>query len=141
MAGLSAGSRAAPVLVDSSITIALLDSDDALHAPARAAVEASRDRVLVASVLTYAETLVAPLVRGAAARELAEDFFREVVHRLEPVSASIARRGAHLRARHPALGLPDALILATGEELDVERILTGDARWPSLSDRVDLVAG
>jgi predicted nucleic acid-binding protein len=127
------------VLIDSSVAIALLDSTDALHRPARVAVGDHRGAQLIASVLTYAETLVAPVARGGAVLESAEGFFREVIHHVEPVSVPIARRAAELRASGGRLDLPDALIIATGEELEVGRILTADARWPSLSERVELV--
>jgi len=37
-----------------------------------------------------------------------------------PMSAAIAERAASLRARHDALRLPDAIVLATALELDGE---------------------
>ena len=52
---------------------------------------------------------------------------------------AMARGGAGLRAANPGLGLADALIIATGEALEAEAIVTADARWASVSDRVRVI--
>ena len=44
----------------------------------------------------------------------------------------VARRAATLRARHPSLRLPDALVIATAVELDADHLLTTDQRWKTL---------
>jgi predicted nucleic acid-binding protein len=44
----------------------------------------------------------------------------------------IARRAAMLRARHPSLRLPDALVIATAVKLDADHVLTTDRRWKAL---------
>jgi PIN domain nuclease of toxin-antitoxin system len=51
----------------------------------------------------------------------------------------IAAEAAELRARHPKLRLPDALVLATGGALDADVILTGDAGWCRLASSVEVV--
>lgn len=132
---------ASRVLVDSSVTIAYLETEDALHGPARTALLQHARAELVVSVLTYAETLVRPLFRGGPVLATVEGFMREAIHRIEPVTPAIARRAAVMRSERSGLRLVDALIVATGEELQVDRILTGDARWTSTSDRVVLVTG
>ena len=40
---------------------------------------------------------------------------------------------AQLRARHPALKLPDALVVATAVTLDADHLVTTDRKWPSRS--------
>jgi predicted nucleic acid-binding protein len=44
----------------------------------------------------------------------------------------IAWRAATLRARHPGLRRPDALVIATAVERDADHLLTTDQRWKSL---------
>jgi predicted nucleic acid-binding protein len=129
------------VLLDSSVTIAFLERGDALHRRARAALERHAGAELLVSVLTYAETLVRPLAHGGSVLETVEGFMREAILRIEPVTPTIARRAAGMRSTHRGLRLVDALIVATGEEVDADRILTADARWASASDRVELVVG
>ncbi len=129
------------VLLDSSVTIAFLEIGDALHSRARAALERHAGAHMLVSVLTYAETLVRPLTYGGSVLETVEGFMREAIHRIEPVTPAIARRAAGMRSTNEGLRLVDALIVATGEELAADRILTADARWASASDRVELVVG
>ena len=45
----------------------------------------------------------------------------------------------HLRAAHRALRLPDALVLATGDVMEADVVLTCDARWGAWSERVEVV--
>jgi len=48
-----------------------------------------------------------------------------------PLGDEIAVAAAGLRARHPSLKLPDALVIATAEEEGADKLLTTDRRWPS----------
>jgi hypothetical protein len=59
--------------------------------------------------------------------------------RIEPISAPIARRAAQMRSRGPALKLPDALVLATGDVLGASAVLTADATWAKLNRRARLL--
>ena len=54
---------------------------------------------------------------------------RELGVTIEPITASGAERSAQLRARHPSLRTPDALVLGCAEALDAALVLTGDRRW------------
>jgi predicted nucleic acid-binding protein len=122
-------------LLDSSIVIAVLNRDDALHEAASQAVLAERDRnVLAIPALTYAELLVGPLRTGGRALEVVERFAAQV--RIIGLSPEIARRAAEERVAR-GLKLPDAVIVATGL-LHADLILTADARWKGV-DRVTVV--
>jgi predicted nucleic acid-binding protein len=122
-------------LLDTSIVIAVLNRDDALHEAASQAVLAERDRnALAISALTYAELLVGPLRAGGRALEVVERFAAQV--RIIGLSPEIARRAAEERVAR-ALKLPDAVIVATGL-LHADLILTADARWKGV-DRVTVV--
>ena len=118
-------------LLDSSVVIAALNRDDALHAAARRALLEQRPRhVLAISVVTFAEVLVGPLRAGAPAVRTVERFVDEL--RILELPREVARAAAELRARH-RLRLADAIVVATGLHNDVDLILTGDARWRGLA--------
>jgi predicted nucleic acid-binding protein len=117
-------------LLDTSIVIAALNRDDALHKAASHAVRSERDRRgLAISALTYAEILVGPLRAGPDAVEIVERFAAQA--RVLDVSAGIARLAAELRATR-GLRLPDAVIVATGLRHEADVILTGDSRWKGI---------
>ena len=122
-------------LLDTSIVIAALSRDDALHEAVSQAVRAERDRnSLAISALTYAELLVGPIRAGGQALEAVERFVAQV--RIIDLSPEIARLAAQERATR-GLKLPDAVIVATGL-LWTDVILTADARWKGL-ERVTVV--
>jgi len=126
------------IVLDASFVIALLDPKDALHAVAlRASISHAGDDLRVpASAL--AETLVIP----ARARRMEE--VRAKIQLLElgviPIGEDIAVEATRLRGRHRSLRLPDALVIAAGEILDADSILTGDRNWVSVSARVNVIA-
>jgi predicted nucleic acid-binding protein len=118
-------------LLDTSVVIAALNRDDALHAAAGRALLDQRSRhVLAISVITYAEMLVGPLRAGARALRTVERFLEEM--RILDLHSEVARAAAELGARR-RLGLADAIVVATGLHNGVDVILTGDARWRGLS--------
>jgi len=122
------------IVIDASVVIALLDPADALHAAARSGLErvAGDDLAIPASAL--AETLVAP---GRAGKlEEARQRIHELELRVIDIGEEVAVEAARLRGRHRHLRLPDALVIATAAVLESDALLTGDARWRSLSSRV-----
>jgi predicted nucleic acid-binding protein len=125
-----------------SVILALFDPQDALHTPAATAVRSARDTnntfVQPASVLT--EVLVGAARRDRHERDLRH---RQVVRAFGPpchLDEPIAVAAAERRAQHPALRLPDALVLATADVLQATVVLTGDKRWSGLDARVHLIA-
>jgi predicted nucleic acid-binding protein len=125
-------------LLDTSIVIAALNRDDALHEAASQAVRAERDRhALAISALTYTELLVGPLRAGGGAVDVVERFAAQV--RIVDLSPPIARLAAELRAAR-GLKLPDAVIVATGLRLPADVIVTADARWKGI-EMVRVVEG
>jgi predicted nucleic acid-binding protein len=111
------------VVVDSSVLLGFLDPRDAHNDAAKrviaAAVTNGDSVVLPASVL--AEVLVGAARSGTGARN-------EVERRLL----------ATVRAAHPTVRLPDALVVATGRVVD-GRVLTADKGWPAVDGRVEVV--
>ncbi|MEX2184797.1 MAG: type II toxin-antitoxin system VapC family toxin [Chloroflexota bacterium] len=130
------------IVLDAGIVIAALDAADARHAAAVAALRAAGtagDR-LVVPASAYAEALVAPSRRGADAVATLDAFLDALGATIEPASRDVARRAATVRAVYgPSLRLPDALVLATGDVLDADVILTTDARWPDTGITVKIV--
>ena len=122
-------------VLDASVLIGLLDPRDALHARASAAFrEHARDDVVVPAS-AYSETIVDPARHGAAHIDAVDGFLDSFPIRILPVDREIGRRAAELRAKH-RLGLPDALVLASGDVVDADVVLTADAKWAALSPRV-----
>jgi predicted nucleic acid-binding protein len=125
------------IVLDASVVIAHLDPNDALHGAATEMLleYASEDLRLPASA--YAESLVDPARKGRL------DEARRAIAALQlqivPIDAAQAEGAANLRARERGLRLPDALVLACGEQLSADVILTADRRWRRF-ERVRLIA-
>lgn len=127
------------LVLDASVVIAFLDPDDALHdAAVEALTEHQHDELLIPTS-AYAEILVAPHRRGVEAVAEVEAFLSDFSFRFEALTPAIARAAAKLRSESRSLRLPDALVLATAEELGVDVVLTGDESWARISDRVTLI--
>ena len=114
------------IVLDAGVVIAMLDPQDAGHASAVAALEshAADDLRLPASAL--AEALVSPMRRGVG-----EDVRRTILElgiTVTPLDEEIAAVAAALRARRRTVRLPDALLVATGEALTADAVLTTDRR-------------
>ncbi len=123
-------------VLDASVVMGALNARDLHHERAvRAMRERARSRfVLPASA--YAELLVHPMRRGPDAAEVADAFLAARRIAIEPVTREIAREAAAIRSRRHSVALPDALVLATGEILRADEILTADASWRRVSERV-----
>lgn len=122
-------------VLDSGVLIGFLDANDAHHTSAHTALSDARGRndrlVLPASAL--AEILVGPSRTGTAAVTAVRDLIDRVPILVEPLEAEIAVAAAAIRARHPSLKLPDALVIATAGHLDADHLITTDRAWPSRS--------
>ncbi len=119
--------------LDAGVIIGFLDGDDAHHETSRTALSTALkqgDQLFIAAS-ALAECLVGPARRSAKAVELV----RTVIHRL-PVAVvdlneEIATQAAILRARHRALKLPDALVIATAATSGAGHLITTDRQWPT----------
>jgi len=125
-------------ILDASVLIGLLDPGDALHARATAGFREHAADDVVVPASAYSETIVDPARRGATRVDAVDGFLDSFPIRILPVDREISRRAAELRAKH-RLGLTDALVLASGDVLDADVVLTADAKWIGLSRRVVVV--
>lgn len=121
------------LILDASVLIGLLDTEDSHHDRAIDEVELA-DRAgqqLLTPASAYSEALIAFARAGRVsdAREAIASMGITVV----PHTTPIAERAAELRARHDSLRLPNALVLATAAEhngalLTYDHRLAGTAR-------------
>ncbi|MGQ0576119.1 MAG: type II toxin-antitoxin system VapC family toxin [Pseudonocardia sp.] len=115
--------------------------DDALHGAAMTAIRDARlgedTFILPASVLS--ESLVAA---HRASSQAAFSMRRDLIAFFGParvIDEEVADTAARLRATHPSLRLPDALVIATGV-IDDGAVLTCDKRLASVDARVQVLA-
>jgi predicted nucleic acid-binding protein len=126
-------------VLDASVVIAFRDPADALHTRAIGALRAHASDQLALPASVYAEILVGPLRHGELAVKSLDEFVHDFGMQIAPLTAEIARRAATLRARHASLRLPDAFVLATGEALGADVVLTGDSTWKRLSSLIRVI--
>jgi predicted nucleic acid-binding protein len=126
------------VVLDSSVFIAFRSRDDAHHEGALAAMTTFAEEDLVLPASAYSEALVEPGQRGGRVLARAKALIAELPIRVQPIDAEIAERAAVLRGKQ-RVRLPDALVLATGDVLGAEVVLTADQRWRKLSTRVQVI--
>ena len=130
-------------LLDAGVIIGVLDGEDPHHTAARVALSAALERAdaLAVPASAYAESQVGPARRGREAMRRLDAFLADLSIAVEPITRQVAVRAAQLRARHgTGLRLPDALVLATALHLKADRVLTTDARWPSVGVSVNVLA-
>ncbi len=122
-------------VLDAGVIIGFLDSNDAHHSAAHAALNEARRRNdrLVLPASAFAEVLVGPSRQGAAEVAVVRSLVDRVPIMIEPLGADVAMAAAALRAKHPSLKLPDALVIATASHLEAQRLITTDRHWPTRS--------
>lgn len=122
--------------------IGLLDPSDRHHDEAVSAMRQTKEEgmvVLPASAL--AEILVGASRLGQPAIEATEAAVDGIVDLVQDITRAVARSAAAYRSRYRTLRLPDALILAVGHVMEASAVLTADAKWAGLDERVRLIAG
>lgn len=119
--------------LDAGVIIGFLDGNDAHHQAARAVLDhalQNGDRLAMASS-AFAECLVGPARRGDAEIQTVRDLFERLPISVIALDLEIAVVAARLRARHRALRVPDALVIATAIEGPADQLVTTDRRWPT----------
>jgi predicted nucleic acid-binding protein len=130
------------IVLDAGVVIALLERRDVHHKASRSAVMAARVRgdhfVLPAS--TYSEIMVGPSRQGPSAVAEVDGIVDALPSAVVSIDRAIALSAARLRALHGrALRLPDALVLATAEVLEAERVMTTDSDLVGRGVGVELI--
>jgi predicted nucleic acid-binding protein len=132
----------ASLLVDTSVALAYLTGVEPTSALAQqlfdAFVATGRNSAAL-SVVTVEEILVRPFRSGTAAVATAEGFLRHFAEiRLVEVSYDIAREAARIRAA-TGISTPDALIIATALDGDVDLLVTNDRSWRAATAATDTI--
>lgn len=129
------------VVLDTSVLVGLLDPEDTNHDRAsRVLHDVRRARhqvVLPASAL--AELLVGASRLGPAAVRTIEAVVDTIVDRVCEVDPAVARSAVRYRSRHRFLRLPDAMVLAVGQVLRADAVLTADEQWARADRRVQVL--
>jgi predicted nucleic acid-binding protein len=125
------------IVLDSSVVIAQLDRSDASHASAKRALSELEDDELLLPSSAYAEVLVGPARRHRLAEARSQIATLKLA--IMPIDEGVAERAAEIRAQREAIRLPDALVLACGDVVDADAVVTADRRWQSFP-RVRLIA-
>ena len=122
-------------ILDAGVLIGFLDAGDAHHAGAVRWLDAAMDRndELVVPSSALAEVLVGPARRGRKGVGVVEDLLDRVPVAVAPIGREEAIAAATLRSKHPALRLPDALVIASAATTDADLLVTTDRRWPARS--------
>jgi len=131
------------VVVDSGVLLALWDPDDTRHAAAIAVLErhlADGSR-LVVPVTALSEVLVGAFRATPYAVRTVEGFVDDLVGEVRAADRAVGRAAARLLAEHPSLPLADALLLATGEVVGAQEILTANRRLEQVDQRVRVLTG
>jgi predicted nucleic acid-binding protein len=126
------------VVVDSGVLLALWDPDDAWHQAALTALErylASGAR-LVVPVSALSEVLVGAFRATPYAVRTVESFVDDLVGEVRPTDRAVGRAAARLLAEYPTLALAEALLLATGEVVGAQDILTTNQHLEQVDQRV-----
>ena len=128
-------------VLDAGVVIALLDANDRHHQEARSRLDRARaeGQQFALPASAYAEVLVGPMRRDPAAADVVNAFIDALPAVVVPADREIAAIAASLRAGHPRLRLPDALVVATASALAAERVITTDAEWPELGVQVEVL--
>ncbi len=124
---------------DASVVIALLDEKDAHHRAALSAVGEHRDHQGILPASAYSECLVLALRKSEKTAAVIERAIADHALDIVAIDRAIGRRAAELRARHTDLRLPDALVLAAGDVLQADAILTADRTWTKYSRRAKVI--
>jgi predicted nucleic acid-binding protein len=132
----------AAVVVDSGVLLALWDTSDPRHHAATAALQRHLDgNRLIVPVTTLAQVLVGAYRATPYAVRTIESFIDDLINEVHPADRPIGRAAARLQANQPTLPLADALLLATGEIVRAQEILTTNPRLEQVDPRVRILTG
>ena len=124
----------AAVYLDTNVLIYLTEGKEALKQQVRGVLEAAlaaRAR-LVTSELAITEVMVRPLrERDQVLQDAYDELFSSFIEAI-PIEREVLLRAAKLRAQTVRLRTPDAIHLATAQQLGAGVFVTGDA-WISVA--------
>lgn len=129
------------VIFDAGVVIGLFDAQDVHHQDAHQALQAARlgDQPILLPASALSEILIGAARLGERAFQIGRDRTMAAVDGVPPVDSAVALAAARLRADHRSLRLPDALVIATGQALDADAVVTADRSWSHYDRRVQVI--
>ena len=126
------------VVVDSGVLLAFWDPDAPQHQAATTALEhhLTDGARLVIPVTALSEVLVGAFRATPYAIRTIESFIDDLASDVHPADRTIGRAAARLLTDHPTLPLADALLLATGDVIGAQEILTTNQGLEQIDRRV-----
>jgi predicted nucleic acid-binding protein len=128
-------------VLDASVLVGVLSATDAHHDAAvewlRRCEKDSDGLLLPTSAL--AEILVGAHRRGTADVDRVNRLVSSGLVQPVPISDTVVRDAARLRAGDLRLSLPDAFVIATGRVTGAAQIVTADRRWARCDARVRMI--
>jgi uncharacterized protein len=118
------------LIADTGAIYAFYDGNDQYHQSVRTLINQNAGKIIIPEIILVEIDYLLGHLLGVEA-EL--DFFQDIFHgvyRLHPLNESILQRSSQLIAQYHdlKLGLADAAVMATAEELNIYQILTVDER-------------
>jgi len=131
------------MVVDSGILLALLDPNDAQHHAATAALERhmADGLRLTVPVTALSQVLVGAYRATPYAVRTVERFVDDLIGDVHAADRTVGRAAARLLADHPTLLLADALLIATGEVLGAQGVLTTNQQLEQVNHRIRVLTG
>jgi predicted nucleic acid-binding protein len=129
------------VVVDTGVLVSLLDPQDANHDRATRAlheVRRARDQMVLPAT-ALAELLVGASRLEPAALQTVEALVDAVVDQVREIDREVVGVAVRVRARYRFLRLPDAMVLAVGQVVEADSVLTTEQQWTRADRRVRLL--
>lgn len=128
----------AVVVLDASVLVAFLHPEHPRHAQAREALDVAEDVQFVIPATAYADVVVGAYRKSRRAVLRVQERVNALEIVVAPVTRETAERAAFLRSRRKTgLKLGDLLVIATGDVLHADAVLT--ARWARYNPRIQIV--
>ncbi|EDN69594.1 conserved hypothetical protein [Beggiatoa sp. PS] len=118
------------LIADTGAIYAFYDGSDQYHESVRILINKNAGNIIIPEIiLVEIDYLLGRLLGIDAELDFLQDIFHGV-YRLHPLNSSILQRCSNLMAQYHdlKLGLADAAVMATAEELNIYQILTVDER-------------
>jgi predicted nucleic acid-binding protein len=129
------------VVVDTGVLVSLLDPQDANHDRATRVlheVRRARDQMVLPAT-ALAELLVGASRLEPAALRTVEALVDAVVDQVREIDREVVGVAVRVRSRHRFLRLPDAMVLAVGQVVEADSVLTTEQQWTRADRRVRLL--
>lgn len=128
------------IVVDASVLTAFLDPEHARHAAAREALDVAEDVQLVLPATAYGDVLLGAYREGRRAVRKVQERVEALEIVVTPVTREMTERAAFLRSRRKTgPKLADLLVIAAGDVLRADAVLTARRTWARYNPRIEVI--